>query len=147
MAQSLLTICKKKDIWLEQIGIIFFLIISTIHTISWNETSNTNIIQWFLIPYKLNKHEQGLLVLLFSGCWHYDPVVFSASQASLQLWLVTEASAVLWPFSICMVEIRGLIMWCMDEIWCPSFHIQYHPTKFTHDYIWKHLYVTHFSTA
>jgi hypothetical protein len=60
---------------------------------------------------------------------------------------VTEASAVLWPFSICMVEIRYLVIWCMDEIWCPSFHIQYHPTKFTHDCIWKQLYVTRFSTA
>jgi hypothetical protein len=54
-----------------------------------------NISLWHLLPYKLNKREQAPLVLLFSGGWHYDPVVSSASQVSLQLWLVTEASVVL----------------------------------------------------
>jgi hypothetical protein len=44
-------------------------------------------------------------VLPFSGGWHYDPVVFSVLPVSLQLWLVTEASAVLWPFSTYTVDI------------------------------------------
>jgi hypothetical protein len=63
-----------------------------------NNIQQYSITQWQPIPYKLNTHGQELLVLLFSGDWHYDPVAFSALPVSLLLWPVTEASAVLWPF-------------------------------------------------